>query len=58
VIVAAATDPEPKLRYAAGSLAGHVSTLRRIVPTRAFDRQIRKLNGLAGWHSRSVIRSG
>jgi len=48
VIVAAATDARPRLRYTAGSLAGRVRTLRRIVPTRAFDRQIRKLNRLAG----------
>ena len=47
-IVAAATDPKPKLRYTAGPTAGRVSTLRRIVPARAFDRQIRKLNRLAG----------
>jgi len=47
-IVAAATDPKPKLRYTAGPAAGRVSTLRRIVPARAFDRQIRKLNQLAG----------
>jgi NAD(P)-dependent dehydrogenase (short-subunit alcohol dehydrogenase family) len=45
-IVAAATDPTPKLRYTAGSTAGRVSTLRRFVPTRVFDRQIRKLNRL------------
>ena len=48
VIVAAATDPKPKLRYTAGPSAGRVSTLRRFVPARAFDRQIRKLNKLAG----------
>ena len=48
VIVAAATDARPKLRYTAGPVAGRVSTLRRIVPARAFDRQIRKLNQLAG----------
>src|SRR5215216_2521604 len=48
VIVAAATDPKPKLRYTAGPRAGRVSTLRRFVPARAFDRQIRKLNKLAG----------
>jgi len=48
VIVAAATDAKPKLRYTAGPLAGRVKTLRRIAPTRAFDRQIRKLNRLAG----------
>jgi NAD(P)-dependent dehydrogenase (short-subunit alcohol dehydrogenase family) len=48
VIVAAATDSRPKLRYAAGSMAARVSILRRIVPSSAFDRQIRKLNRLAG----------
>jgi NAD(P)-dependent dehydrogenase (short-subunit alcohol dehydrogenase family) len=48
VIVAAATDSKPKLRYAAGSTAGRVSVLRRVVPSRAFDKQIRKLNRLAG----------
>jgi NAD(P)-dependent dehydrogenase (short-subunit alcohol dehydrogenase family) len=47
VIVAAATDPKPKLRYTAGTLAGRASTLRRFVPAWAFDRQIRKLNQLA-----------
>ena len=45
-IVASATDPKPKLRYTAGSAAGRVSALRRFVPTRVFDRQIRKLNRL------------
>ena len=45
-IVAAATDPKPKLRYPAGPTAGRVSTLRRLVPARAFDRQIRRLNQL------------
>jgi NAD(P)-dependent dehydrogenase (short-subunit alcohol dehydrogenase family) len=48
VIVAAATDAKPKLRYPAGPLAGRASTLRRVVPAWAFDRQIRKLNHLAG----------
>jgi NAD(P)-dependent dehydrogenase (short-subunit alcohol dehydrogenase family) len=48
VIVAAATDTKPKLRYTAGPLAGRVSMLRRMAPARAFDRQIRKLNRLAG----------
>jgi NAD(P)-dependent dehydrogenase (short-subunit alcohol dehydrogenase family) len=47
-IVAAATDAKPKLRYTAGSRAGRVSTLRRVVPARVFDKQIRKLNRLAG----------
>jgi short-subunit dehydrogenase len=44
VIVAAATDAKPKLRYTAGSGAGRVSMLRRLVPARIFDKQIRKLN--------------
>jgi NAD(P)-dependent dehydrogenase (short-subunit alcohol dehydrogenase family) len=48
VIVAAATDAKPKLRYPAGPFATRVTTLRRIVPARAFDRQIRKNNRLAG----------
>ena len=47
-VVAAATDRKPKLRYTAGPTAGRVSTLRRVVPARAFDKQIRKLNRLAG----------
>jgi NAD(P)-dependent dehydrogenase (short-subunit alcohol dehydrogenase family) len=45
-IVAAAIDPKPKLRCTAGSTARRVSVLRRFVPSRAFDRQIRKLNHL------------
>ncbi|WP_086560252.1 oxidoreductase [Streptomyces africanus] len=48
VIVAAATDARPKLRYTAGPVAGRASTLRRFVPARAFDKQIRKLNKPAG----------
>ena len=48
VIVSAATDPRPKLRYTAGSVAGRVSVLRRVAPSRAFDKQIRKVNRLAG----------
>ncbi|MDX3450939.1 oxidoreductase [Streptomyces sp. ME02-8801-2C] len=47
-IVAAATDARPKLRYTAGSMAGRVSALRRFVPARAFDKQIRKINQLTG----------
>jgi len=46
VIVAAATDPKPKLRYTAGAMAARVSLLHRIVPSRIFDTQIRKLNHL------------
>jgi NAD(P)-dependent dehydrogenase (short-subunit alcohol dehydrogenase family) len=45
-IVAAATDGSPKLRYAAGKQARRVSKLRRFVPWKLFDRQIRKLNQL------------
>jgi NAD(P)-dependent dehydrogenase (short-subunit alcohol dehydrogenase family) len=48
VIVAAATDPKPKLRYLAGSLAGRVAVLRRVVPARMFDKSIRKLNRMVG----------
>jgi NAD(P)-dependent dehydrogenase (short-subunit alcohol dehydrogenase family) len=48
VIVAAATDSQPKVRYTAGSMASRVSLLRRIVPSRTFDKQVRKLNRLAG----------
>ncbi len=47
-IVAAAVDTKPRVRYPAGSTAARVSTLRRVVPWRAFDKQIRKLNRLAG----------
>jgi NAD(P)-dependent dehydrogenase (short-subunit alcohol dehydrogenase family) len=47
-VVAAATDKKPKLRYTAGPRAARVSTLRRLVPAAAFDKQIRKLNQLAG----------
>jgi len=47
VIVAAATDRKPKLRYPAGPRAGRISVLRRIVPARAFDKSVRKLNRLA-----------
>ena len=47
VIVAAATDAKPKLRYTAGPVAGrsHAAPLR---PAWVFDRQIRKLNQLTG----------
>jgi NAD(P)-dependent dehydrogenase (short-subunit alcohol dehydrogenase family) len=48
VIVTAATDPKPKLRYPAGSAAARISMLRRIVPARAFDRSVRKLNRMPG----------
>ncbi|MCT9139794.1 oxidoreductase [Streptomyces violarus] len=46
VIVTAATDRKPKLRYTAGPLASRVTTARRLVPAGAFDKQIRKNNRL------------
>ena len=45
-ILAAATDPAPKNRYAAGKMARQVSFLRRFVPTSAFDKSLRKQLGL------------
>ena len=48
VVVAAAVAAKPRVRYPAGSVAARVSTLRRYVPSRAFDRQIRKLNRFVG----------
>jgi len=41
VIVAAATDKNPKLRYPAGS-ARQLSAMRRFAPRRVFDTQLRK----------------
>ncbi|CAM5409882.1 hypothetical protein SVIOM74S_02921 [Streptomyces violarus] len=48
VIVAAATDRNPKLRRTAGPLASRVTTARRLVPAGVFDKQIRKNNRMAG----------
>ena len=48
VIVAAATESRPKLRYPAGPLARRVSKLRRFAPSTLFDKQIRKINQLNG----------
>lgn len=45
-VLAAATDRVPKRRYAAGKMARQVSLLRRFVPTSAFDKSLRKQNGL------------
>lgn len=42
--IAAATARKPKLRYPAGSGSGRVGMLRRLVPARIFDMQIRKIN--------------
>ncbi|MCC3331398.1 oxidoreductase [Nocardia abscessus] len=44
-IVTAATDTKPKLRYPVGQTA-RVGTMRRLVPARMFDQQLRKLNRL------------
>lgn len=41
-IVAAATDVNPKLRYPAGVKARQLSAMRRVVPSRIFDKQLRK----------------
>lgn len=45
-ILKAATAPAPRRRYAAGKLAQRVSLLRRFVPESAFDKSLRKQNGL------------
>jgi hypothetical protein len=45
VIVAAATDPSPKVRYPAGS-ARRLSVMRRFAPRRIFDKQLRKSLGV------------
>jgi short-subunit dehydrogenase len=45
-VVAAATDARPKLRYPASPMARRLAVLRRLVPARAFDKQIRKFNKL------------
>lgn len=46
MIVEAATDKKPNLRYTAGPVASRVSKARRLVPARVFDQQIRKFNQL------------
>jgi NAD(P)-dependent dehydrogenase (short-subunit alcohol dehydrogenase family) len=45
-IVEAATASAPRRRYAAGSMARQISLLRRFVPEAAFDKSLRKQNGL------------
>jgi NAD(P)-dependent dehydrogenase (short-subunit alcohol dehydrogenase family) len=45
-VLAAAADPAPKRRYAAGKMARQVSLLRRFVPASAFDKSLRKQYGL------------
>lgn len=46
VIVTAATAAHPKVRYAGSSRTAAVSTMRRLVPARMFEQQLRKLNKL------------
>ena len=46
MVVKAATVSVPKRRYAAGKMARRVSLLRRFVPASAFDKSLRKQNGL------------
>jgi NAD(P)-dependent dehydrogenase (short-subunit alcohol dehydrogenase family) len=46
-IVAAATDAKPKLRYPGSPRARQLSTMRRFVPARAFDKALRKINKFA-----------
>lgn len=45
-VLKAATDPTPRTRLAAGKMARQVSFLRRFVPASAFDKSLRKQNGL------------
>ncbi|GAA4710330.1 Short-chain dehydrogenase [Promicromonospora umidemergens] len=48
VIVAAATDRNPKLRRTAGRTAATISALHRVTPARVFDRTIRSFNRMPG----------
>jgi NAD(P)-dependent dehydrogenase (short-subunit alcohol dehydrogenase family) len=45
-IVRAAQDPSPRLRYPAGKMAKQISLLRRLVPSRMFDKSLRQQLGL------------
>ncbi|MDX3929861.1 MAG: oxidoreductase [Shinella sp.] len=45
-VLKAATASAPRKRYAAGKMARQVSFLRRFVPESAFDKSLRKQNGL------------
>ena len=45
-ILEAATASLPRRRYAAGKMARKASFLRRFVPESAFDKSLRKMNGL------------
>jgi NAD(P)-dependent dehydrogenase (short-subunit alcohol dehydrogenase family) len=44
VIVAAATDKNPKMRFPAGSIARRISIARRLAPARTFDKSVRKFS--------------
>jgi hypothetical protein len=44
VIVAAATDRNPRLRRTAGTTAMTINTVHRVAPARVFDRVIRRFN--------------
>jgi short-subunit dehydrogenase len=46
IVLKAATAAAPKRRYPAGKMARQVSLLRRFVPESAFDKSLRKQNGL------------
>lgn len=46
-VVKAAGAATPRLRYPAGKQANQVGALRRLVPSAAFDKVIRKFNGFA-----------
>ncbi|MFM5892900.1 MAG: oxidoreductase [Novosphingobium sp.] len=45
-ILRAAQDSDPKLRYPAGKAARQISLLRRLVPSRMFNKSLRKQMGL------------
>lgn len=45
-VLEAATAAAPRSRYAAGKMARRVSVLRRFVPASAFDKSLRRQNGL------------
>lgn len=45
-IVRAAKDPSPRIRYPAGKMAKQISVLRRLVPSKMFDKSLRKQMGL------------
>jgi len=47
VVVKAATDKSPKLRYPAGKAATQLGILRRLVPASVFDKSLRRQLGLA-----------